>query len=258
MEEILLTVKGRNGQLDLLEERIRICRKGTWAFISQGLKGHKEIRYADITAIQFKQPDRITVGYIQFSIPGGVESKKGLFSATSDENTVLFTPKQQKDFEFAKGEIDRRIAHARRPASGRAAGLLELEKLAHLKEKGILSEEEFNSQKQQILTQSDELDATAVRAYRDTLNQKWQAQERCWAWFWNITGSVVGLGIIVMASSALPKHPPIAISMGLLGLIPTPVLSWLTQRLGMQPPGFWLRLLLFLVGFIVFGILFGR
>ena len=110
MDEILLTVKGRNGQLELLNDRIRICRRGLLSFLTQGLKGNKEIFYSDITAVQFKLPDLITAGYIQFTFSGSLENKKGIFSATMDENTVFFTPAHKKDFEFAKGEIDRRIA----------------------------------------------------------------------------------------------------------------------------------------------------
>lgn len=258
MEEILLTVKGRNGQLELLEERIRICRKGAWAFISQGFKGSKEIRYADITAVQFKQPDRLTVGYIQFTFSGSLENKKGIFSATSDENTILFTSKHQKDFEFAKGEIDRRIAHAKKGSVGQAAGLLELEKLASLKEKGILSLEEFTAKKQQILQGSDTLDATHVRAYRDALEKKWQAHARRVQLLWNIAGCLVGALFIVMVANIFPKNPRLVIAYGFVGLIPTPALRWLTERIGGYQPGFWMRLLLFLIGFIVFGMLFGK
>jgi hypothetical protein len=255
--EILLTVKGRNGQLELLNDRIRICRQGSLALFLQGAKGNKDIFYSDITSVQFKLPG-MTVGYIQFTFSGGQESKKGVFNATTDENTVTFTPAHKQDFEFAKGEIDRRIAHAKRGTVGQAAGLLELEKLASLKDKWIISLEEFAAKKQQILEGSDTLDATQVRAYRDELEKKWQAHARRVNLLWNIAGCLVGGLIIVMATSTLPKHPLLAISYGLVGLIPTPALTMVTERIGGYKPGFWMRLLLCIIGFIVFGMLFGK
>jgi hypothetical protein len=257
MEEVLLTVKGRNGQLELLNDRVRICRQGSLALLLQGAKGNKDIFYSDITSVQFKLPGMM-VGYIQFTFSGGMESKKGVFDATADENTVTFTPAHKKDFEFAKGEIDRRIAHAKKGSVGQAAGLLELEKLASLKDKGILNLEEFAAKKQQILEGNDTLDATAVRAYRDALEKKWQAHAQRVNLLWNIAGCLVGGFIIVMAPSALPKHPLLAISYALVGLIPTPVLTMVTERMGGYKPGFWMRSLLCIIGFIVFGMLFGK
>ncbi|MCY7285046.1 MAG: DUF4429 domain-containing protein, partial [Cyanobacteria bacterium CAN_BIN43] len=78
---------GSNGQIRLTRNRVIISRKGFWGFVSQGLAGEKEIPINRITAVQFKRSDSYTKGYLQFSIPGGLESKGGVFNAASDENT---------------------------------------------------------------------------------------------------------------------------------------------------------------------------
>lgn len=69
------------------------------------MKGNKEIRIGNISAIQFKEATRMTRGYLQISMSGGSEDKGGLFDAASDENTVLFKRKQQEDFEKARDLI---------------------------------------------------------------------------------------------------------------------------------------------------------
>ena len=57
--------------------------------------------------MQFKRPGFTGNGYIQFSYPGSVDSKKGLLDATRDENTVTFGPFQERKFERIKGYIDK-------------------------------------------------------------------------------------------------------------------------------------------------------
>jgi hypothetical protein len=99
-------VIGSNGQIRLTRNRIIISRKGAMGFISQGLKGDKEIPISRITAIQFKHNDALTKGYLQFYIQGGLESRGGVFAATTDENTVMFTDLQEPSFKELKRYID--------------------------------------------------------------------------------------------------------------------------------------------------------
>jgi len=150
MERVLKEVRGVNGQLELTESKIRIKRKGALSLLGHGLKGEKEILIKHISSIQFKKAGALTSGYIQFAFLGSQESKGGLFQATQDENTIMFKKSQQPDFEEIKSMIETRMAE---PESKKAAGrgINDLEKLAELKEKGIITEEEFNAKKKQIL-----------------------------------------------------------------------------------------------------------
>jgi hypothetical protein len=105
-QSISVEVEGINGQIRLTQNRVIISRKGAKAFVTQGLKGDKEIPISRITAIQFKPADNLTNGYLQFSIEGGLESKGGVFAATQDENTVMFSVFQQPVFEEVKRYVD--------------------------------------------------------------------------------------------------------------------------------------------------------
>ncbi len=99
-------IKGLNGQIILTKKRVKIARKGAMGFLTSGLAGVKEIPIKNISSIQMKEATNLTNGYLQFSLPGGIESKKGLFDATKDENTVMFTKKHQDDFLTVKKYID--------------------------------------------------------------------------------------------------------------------------------------------------------
>ena len=103
--EVILSAKVHTGQIDLYENRIDIKRKGFMAFDLHGFDGTKTIFLKSITSIQFKEAGAMTAGFIQFTFSGGDESKKGLFDATKDENTVMFQAKEQADFEKIRDYI---------------------------------------------------------------------------------------------------------------------------------------------------------
>jgi hypothetical protein len=145
-----MEAQGHNGQLELTDSVLRIKRKGVLAFMTQGLKGDKEILISQISSIQFKKANVFTNGYMQVAFVGGQEAKGGLFQGTQDENTVMFRASQQAAFEALRDELQRRIAAA---ASGptHSSSLDELGKLASLRDKGIVSEDEFQKKKKQLL-----------------------------------------------------------------------------------------------------------
>lgn len=152
MSDVMMEAEGHNGQLELTSSVVRIKRKGVLAFLTQGLKGDKEILISQISSIQFRKANAFVHGYIQFAFVGGQEAKGGLFQGTQDENTVMFRVSQQPAFETFRDALRGRIAASRSgPKQSSASGLEELEKLASLREKGIVSEEEFQRKKKQIL-----------------------------------------------------------------------------------------------------------
>lgn len=104
-----MEIRGHNGIIQVLENKIIIKRKGFISFVSQGLKGDKEIYIDKISSIQIKNANWITNGYIQFAFLGGRESKGGLLDATKDENTVLFTSGQQENFLKLKSFLEKKI-----------------------------------------------------------------------------------------------------------------------------------------------------
>lgn len=146
-----LRAVGHNGQLELTDSVLRIERKGAVAFLTQGLKGVKEIRISQISSIQFKAATVWTNGYIQFGFLGGQEGKAGVFQAGLDENTVMFRTTQQSEFVALRDELNRHIASSTSAATSAPSAIDEIEKLGKLRDKGLVTEEEFQKKKRQLL-----------------------------------------------------------------------------------------------------------
>jgi phage FluMu protein Com len=152
--QVLMRAVGVAGSVELYDHKVVIRREGALAFMTHGLAGNKEILLSQISAIQLKSANLLTNGYIQFSFVGGQETKGGLWDATGDENTVLFRESHQAEFEAFKEAVEERLIAIRSPASHAPAALSpveELEKLARLRDRGIVTEEEFQAKKRQLL-----------------------------------------------------------------------------------------------------------
>ncbi|PEP46834.1 MULTISPECIES: DUF4429 domain-containing protein [Bacillus] len=144
---------GVNGQLQIDGNKIVIKRKGMLAKMTQGLKGDKDIQIKQLSSIQFKPAGTFTNGYIQFTFSGGKEDKGGLFDATKDENTIMFNKKQQPNFIKVKALIEQKMDEFHSPAPTHAPADVadQIKKLADLRDSGILTNEEFDAKKKQLL-----------------------------------------------------------------------------------------------------------
>lgn len=108
--EKLSELKGVNGILELYENKIVIKRKGITAKMTQGFfKGDKTIYLKQITGIEVKPGGLLLSGYIQFTIPGGNEAKKGIVQAQNDENTLMFAKKNNELVYEIKNKIEELI-----------------------------------------------------------------------------------------------------------------------------------------------------
>ena len=151
VSEPLILAKGINGQIDVYADKISIKRKGFTSFLFHGFKGDKEIRITSITAVQFKKASALANGYIQFAFMGSNEAKGGFFQATQDENTVMFRKGQQAAFERVKQYVQDQQRAPSMSAGPTSSGADEIAKFAQLKDQGILTEEEFQAKKKEIL-----------------------------------------------------------------------------------------------------------
>lgn len=148
---------GVGGLLEVYEDKLAISPKGVLGLMNKGLKGTKTIPFFSISGIQFKKSGGLTNGYLQFTIAGGNESTGGLFAAVSDENSFMFAG--QNDLALrVKDYIEKRMHELRMPqpvqvqvTNNSTSVADELMKLADLKAKGILSDDEFQAAKRKLI-----------------------------------------------------------------------------------------------------------
>lgn len=159
--EVLIATEGANGQICLTEKGVLIGREGGLGtkMLVGYTKGEKFLPYRNITSVQFKEPG-MTWGYIQFTVPGGIENRGGAFDAGSDENTVTFRADKLELFRKIRDTVEERqglgtapIPQAPTPQIPPKSSIAdELTKLAALKRDGAITEEEFMQLKKDILS----------------------------------------------------------------------------------------------------------
>lgn len=121
-------------------------------------KGVKRIHISQISAVQLKPAGALVNGFIEFTLPGGNERRSQFGSQTASavnhENSVIFTRKQQPAFDALRQAVEEAIAHLHTPAGTQPADTSatdQLRQLAELRDAGIITPEEFEAKKAELL-----------------------------------------------------------------------------------------------------------
>lgn len=149
---MLLELNGVNGQLELYEDKVIIKRRGALAKMTQGFtKGDKTIYLNQISGIQFKPGGNLVNGYMQFTMPGGNEKTKGAFDAAKDENSVMFRKADNNLAMEIKDKIEQLQQQKNNNQGSSMSVADEIKKFKELLDSGIITEDEFNQKKKQLL-----------------------------------------------------------------------------------------------------------
>jgi len=139
--------------LRIYEDRcVLSAQKNFMAFITQNLlNGDKEFYYDNLTSIQHKQATKWINGYIQFEYPGSHSSGNDFGS----ENSFAFqlAKLDNEKVNQAVEYIREKIKEARSPKAAAAAlsPAEELKKFKELLDCGVITQEEFDAKKKQLL-----------------------------------------------------------------------------------------------------------
>ncbi|AFK87415.1 MULTISPECIES: SHOCT domain-containing protein [Thermoanaerobacterium] len=139
--EPLYVLNGTDGQLELYEDKVVIKRNGLRARMTQGLLAHdKEFFIKQISGIQYRPAGKIAKGYIQIIVQGSKENNR---------NAVIFTNKSNEVALKIKEQLEAMLANNATENTTSAAD--EIKKFKELLDEGIITEEEFNQKKKQLL-----------------------------------------------------------------------------------------------------------
>lgn len=138
------------------EYGIAIQQKGVLNAMAVGITGTKKLPFTSMTAVQFK-PAGLLSGYIQFSVLGGNEARGGVFQAAGDENTIMFTKKEQETADQLRQIVEGRIRDAQldksSPAKNVKSAAEQIREFKELLDMGAITKEEFEKKKAQFLKQ---------------------------------------------------------------------------------------------------------
>lgn len=144
----LYKVRGQGQELEVYDDRLVITTKGLTGLLTRGPTGALTIPFLSITSIDHR-PCGFMNGYLQFTIPGGVQTV--LF----DQNKFIYSNSAENAVVAQiKAYIEKRIPELKSAQAGSGATSStadELAKLGNLKERGLLSEEEFVKAKRRII-----------------------------------------------------------------------------------------------------------
>ena len=148
---MIYKAKGRNGSVELYQDRVVIKKK--FSGLTALLKGGKEIPIKNIKNIKYKTATALTWGFIQFATRQNSRklSKGSLLASPMDDYSVNFSRKQQPQFDRLKSEIKDVQSGGKQQKINQYSEADEIKKLANLKEQGIITQEEFEKKKKQIL-----------------------------------------------------------------------------------------------------------
>ena len=161
MESEIMTLKGTNGTITAYASKVVISRSGFIATASHGFKGDRTFFYRDLSGIDFKKPG-LTNGYIKFIVPGAKDTSINnilMFTSSdsmSDENSVILrafnknTPALSEEmYEFLMQKIQE--SKNPTPSQSTISSADEILKYKQLLDAGIISQDEFDAKKKQLL-----------------------------------------------------------------------------------------------------------
>lgn len=100
-----MCAKGRNGQVEVLPDRVRITRHGVLAFLSHGAIGARDVPFGHVDSTALRLPTSSQGGAFSVIVKGRGRPTHLL----KDPFTVLFSAPQQHSFEFVKNVIDEKL-----------------------------------------------------------------------------------------------------------------------------------------------------
>lgn len=163
-DKCLVSVKGLNGVVNIYDDRVVISRKTAMGFVFQGIKGDREIYFADIKSIEFKKATMMANGYIQFITNAEMSRNQQVgvlgskVEATKDPNAVIIRA-------FSKDTVNRSIEvyetaskilkqfkdNSNRNVNPSISAADEIKKFKELLDLDIITQEEFESKKKELL-----------------------------------------------------------------------------------------------------------
>lgn len=152
--DALFELDGNVAKLSVFEDHCVITGKKTLLGFLGGraFSGSKEFYYSDLTAVQYKKATIFMNGFIQFEYPGSNNGRKNFDS----ENSFIIMKglTDIEEFEKAYQYIKERIVFYKQQRNNPTAALSpadELKKFKELLDSGIISQEEFDTKKKELL-----------------------------------------------------------------------------------------------------------
>lgn len=111
------------------------------------------INISDVVSVTFLKPGLTAAGCIHIQVVGAktYPSVANVMHYATDVNAICFRKNQYEEALKFKGELDKFLANARNPKPSPASNYDELRHLKQLLDDGVITQEDFDKKKAQIL-----------------------------------------------------------------------------------------------------------
>lgn len=162
MSDIIMEINSKMADITLYDNKIKISSRKRGGILG-GIPQERVLMLKDISNVNFTPVLRFRTvyGFIQFVIKGAENRQysgdpREYSKVASDENVVTFGYKEMPVFEKLRDVVEEQLSLLKETYVGnvimtQSSNMDELEKLARLRDKGIISEEEFEAKKKQLL-----------------------------------------------------------------------------------------------------------
>ena len=162
MSKLLYEVDGgaTGNLLQVYDDKCVISiKKGIANLLLSGgkLNGAKEIYYADVTSVQFRNATVLTNGFLQLDFPGAhntnnfASDNSFVFGGLPGAALKALQEKMPRVSEEIKQMVSQARANRNMPAQAAVSPADELMKYKQLLDAGIISQAEFDAKKRQLL-----------------------------------------------------------------------------------------------------------
>lgn len=153
VDNSLRKLEGLGKTLTVSETDITIMPTGFLGIMDSINSGGITIPISSITAIQHKDGGSMRHGFMHFGMLSGGRMAANIDQAVDDPNTITFPASMNAQAREIKTFIEAAMAQTRVQSSSSGASVAdEVSRLADLRSKGVLTEEEFTKAKNKILT----------------------------------------------------------------------------------------------------------
>ncbi|SFU31709.1 hypothetical protein SAMN04487886_10068 [Clostridium sp. DSM 8431] len=153
-KDIIYSLEGLDGTIELHKDMVVIGRnkKSPVRWALHGVKGEKYIQLNHIVAVQVRN-SVLGYGYLALTLSGKVKAKNHLITALTDDDTVFFYTKYLSEYIKMKDLINKyiKIDNDNKKESSKIEYVDIIEKLADLKNKNLITKEEFDFKKRDLL-----------------------------------------------------------------------------------------------------------
>lgn len=150
--DAIFFLEGIGSRLFVYENRLVLERHGLVGSTLTGFSGNKTIPITSVQSVEFKEGSSILNGYLRFSYPGSEEKRGGVYNATDDQNAIVFKKKQNSLAQEIKSYIENHMGNnSKTTIVNQSSNADEILKLKNLLDKGIITQEEFEQKKKDLL-----------------------------------------------------------------------------------------------------------